>query len=111
MPKTFINSVDSHSLTGNGTITNEGSIETGLVIEIVGAATNPGLTIGNATLKYTGTISEGQKLIIDTERQTAKIGSTNAMANYNGVFPMLKPGDATVTASENVTIKWKDKWI
>jgi predicted phage tail component-like protein len=111
MPNPFINSFDGHSLIGSGTVTNEGSIETGLVIEITGEATNPEITIGNETLKYTGTISSGDTLIIDTEKQTAKIGSTNAMANYNGVFPMLQPGDVAVTASENVTVKWKDKWI
>jgi predicted phage tail component-like protein len=111
MPNPFINSFDNHSLSGSGTIANEGSIETGLVIEIAGEATNPEITIGNETLKYTGTIAAGKKLVIDTEKQTAKIGSTNAMANYNGVFPMLQPGDVTVTAGENVIIKWKDKWI
>lgn len=96
---------------GSGTITNEGTFETGLIIEISGAATNPSLTIGGVTLAYTGTIAAGQKLIIDTEKQTAKIGSTNAMAGYNGEFPLLQPGSVSVTAGSNVTIRWKDRWL
>lgn len=105
------NGVEEKSLTGSGTITNEGTFETGLIIEIAGAVTNPSVTIGSVTLSYTGTIAAGQKLIIDTEAQTAKIGSTNAMAGYNGEFPLLQPGSVNVTAGSNVTIRWRDKWL
>ncbi len=111
MSNPFISSADDHSLTGSGTITNEGSIETGLIIEITGEATSPEITIGNEILKYTGTIVAGDTLIIDTEKQTAKIGSTNAMANFNGVFPLLSSGETSVIASGNVTIRWRDKWV
>lgn len=96
---------------GSGTLVNEGTFETGLIIEISGPVTNPSLTIGGQTLSYTGTIPNGQKLIIDTGKETAKIGSNNAMANYNGVFPLLYPGETSVTAPNNVIIKWRDKWL
>jgi predicted phage tail component-like protein len=102
---------DEHSLVGTGTITNSGTFETGLIIEIAGAVTNPSVVIGDVTLAYTGTISAGQKLIIDTDSQTAKIGIANAMAGYNGEFPLLQPGSVNVTAGNNVTIRWRDKWL
>lgn len=107
----FAEGIAEKSLTGSGTITNEGTFETGLIIEISGPATNPSLTIGGVTLAYTGTINAGQKLVIDTEKQTAKIGSTNALAGYNGAFPMLQPGSVNVTAGSNVTIYWRDRWL
>lgn len=99
------------TLVGSGTLINDGTTETGLIIEINGPATNPTIAIGGETLKYTGTISNGQKLIIDTSLETAKIGSSNAMANYDGSFPLLYPGETSVTAPSNVSIRWRDKWI
>lgn len=96
---------------GSGTLVNEGTFETGLIIEISGPATNPSLTIGGEVLKYNGTIPSGQKLIIDTEKEIAKIGSNNALADYNGMFPLLYPGETNVVAGNNVTIRWRNKWI
>lgn len=107
----FIESSFDSVLTGNGILANNGTHETGLIIEINGPATNPSLTIGGETLKYTGTISNGQKLVIDTDLETVKIGNTNAMAGYNEVFPLLYPGSINVISGNNITIKAKDKWI
>lgn len=111
MTDPFIVSSIEKTLTGSGTLTNNGTFETGLIIEITGSSTNPSLSIGGKILSYNGTIPSGQKLTIDTEKETAKIGSSNAMANYNSVFPLLYPGETSVTAPSNVTIKWRDKWI
>lgn len=111
MHNPIISAANEKTQTGSGIITNEGTFETGLVIEIAGAVTNPTIVIGSDTLKYTGNISAGQTLVIDTEKMTAKIGSTNVLMNYNGVFPKLPPGSLNVTAGSNVTIRWKDKYI
>jgi predicted phage tail component-like protein len=111
MSDPFIIGSFEKTLIGSGVLDNAGTFETGLIIEIPGPITNPSLTIRGKILSYNGTISTGQKLIIDTEKETAKIGSTNAMANYNGAFPLLYPGETSVTAPSNATIRWKDKWI
>lgn len=111
MSDPFITGSFEKVLTGNGILVNEGTCETGLIVEIYGPTTNPSLTIGGEILSYTGTISTGTKLIIDTGMETAKIGSSNALGDYNGVFPMLQPGETNVISSSNITIKWRDKWI
>lgn len=111
MSDPFIESLEEHSLIGSGTITNAGNFETGLIIEIAGPVINPSVTVGTDTLKYTGTIADGETLIIDTDKQTVKIGNTNVAGDYNGVFPSIPPGDTSITASSNVTVKWRDKWI
>ncbi|OZV12333.1 hypothetical protein CIW83_09560 [Tissierella sp. P1] len=111
MSDPFIIGSFEKTLTGSGNLVNEGTFETGLIVEISGPVTNPSLTIGGETLTYTGTIPSGQKLIIDTEKETAKIGSNNTMANYNGVFPLLYPGSTNVVSNSNVIVKWHDKWI
>lgn len=111
MSNPFIMGSFEKTLVGSGTLVNEGTHETGLIIEITGPVTNPSLTIDGETLAYNASISTGTKLIIDTEKQTAKIGNVNALGDYNGVFPMLQPGETKVTSSSNITIKWHDKWI
>lgn len=98
---------------GSGTLTNNGTFETPVVIEITGPVTNPSVVVGDQTLTYTGTVPSGQKLIIDTSNQTVKLNGVNALANYNGVFPMLQPGDTSVTAASAGTtvFKWRDRWL
>ncbi len=99
------------SLTGSGTIENEGTFETGLIVEINGPVIDPNITIGVSVLEYIGEIDAHEVLIIDTEKKTVKIGDTNAMVGYNKSFPLLPPGELEVVAPSNVTIKWRHKWI
>ena len=106
-------SPDENTLTGSGTLTNAGTFETPLTIEIAGPVTNPSVVVGSETLSYTGTIESGQTLTINTEYQTAKIGSTNATSGYNGVYPLLQPGSTNVTAvvAGTTLFRWRNRWI
>lgn len=99
--------------TGSGILTNEGTVETPLVIEITGTVTNPSVTIGGQTLTYTGTLGSSDKLVIDTETMTVKFNGVNALANYSGGFPKLQPGDTEVIAASGGTtvFKWYDRWV
>jgi len=109
----FWQSIDEHYQQGSGTLTNAGTFEAPLIVEITGAVTNPSVVVGGQTLSYTGIVPAGQTLVIDTGNQTVKLNGVNALANYNGVFPMLQPGDTNVTApSAGTTVfKWRDRWI
>ncbi len=99
------------TLVGSGNIVNNGTFETGLIIEISGPVSNPSLAIAGATLSYTGSIGSGQKLIVNTINKTARIGTSNALNGWNDKFPILAPGTHAVTASSNVTIKWTEKYL
>jgi len=101
------------SIVGSGVIENEGTFETGLLIEVAGPVTDPSLTIGGQELQYTGTVGDGEVLFVDTEREIVRIGNVNVIGDYNGVFPLLYPGKMPVTVPGNVTvtIRWRDKWI
>jgi predicted phage tail component-like protein len=111
----IIQGTSEKTLTGSGTIINEGTAEAPITIEITGPVTNPSVVIGDTTLTYTGTLTSSETLIIDTGLGTAKIGSTNALANMNEIleFPLLQPGNTTVTAASSGTtvFKWLDKWL
>ncbi|MFZ3171974.1 MAG: distal tail protein Dit [Carboxydocellales bacterium] len=97
--------------TGSGVLSNEGNEEVALTIEVVGPITNPSITIGSSTLLYTGTINGGSQLIIDTGALTVELDGANAMTEYSGGFPKLPPGDTAVTASAQVTFKWRARWV
>jgi phage-related protein len=98
---------------GSGTLTNEGTFETPVKIEITGPITNPSVTVGGETLIWTGTVGASDRLEIDTEYMTVKFNGSNAIANYSGGFPKLQPGDTTVTAAAGGTtiFRWRDRWV
>jgi predicted phage tail component-like protein len=110
----FANAVNEKSLTGSGTITNEGTFETPIIIEIPGPATSPTVSVGTSVISYTSTIAAGQTLIIDTATQTAKIGSVNAIAQVSGdIDILLEPGVnvSVVPSISSTVIKWRDKYL
>lgn len=114
MSDPFIQSTDEHLQTGAGTIVNAGTFETPILIEVPGLATNPSISVGATVIAYASTVAAGQTLIIDTDTQTAKIGSINAMAAITGdVDYMLAPQvSVIVTPSISGTlVKWNDKWL
>jgi len=98
---------------GSGTLTNEGNIETPLSIEITGPVTNPSIVIGTDTLTWTGTVEEGETLVIDTETMTVGLDGVNAIADYTGGFPKLQPGETAVTAASGgaTVFRWRDRWL
>ena len=98
---------------GSGIVTNEGTFETPVIIEVKGPVTNPSVTIGGTTLTYTGSLSSADTLIIDTEKMTVTFNGVNALANYSGGFPKLQPGDTVVTAATGGTtiFRWRDRWV
>jgi phage-related protein len=110
----FIESVAEHSQIGTGVISNEGTFETPILIEITGPATNPTVSVGASVIAYTSTIATGQTLIIDTDTQTAKIGSVNAIAQVTGdIDLMLEPGVyvSVIPSVSTTLVKWRDKYL
>lgn len=112
MSSPFITGSFENIQIGSGTIENKGNVDTHMVIEIGGLATNPSLIIDGELLNYTGTINAGKSLVIDTKKRTAKIGETNVLNNWCKKFPVLKPETTVeVTASNNIIIKWREAWL
>lgn len=71
------------------------------VITVTGSG-NGTVTIGNTTITITG---QSGALVIDSERQTAEIGSNNAnnIISLSNGFPVLPNGSTTVTWTGGVT--------
>lgn len=99
--------------TSPAVVVNMGTLETPIIVELKGPATNPEITIGNEALKYFGALTAGDTLIIDTDRKTVKFNGVNALANYSGGFPQIPPGQTTVFYDGDgiLTLKWHDRWI
>lgn len=93
---------------------NSGTIETPIIIEITGPVTDPSVTIGDDELAYTGIISAGDKVTIDTGAKTCKFNTNNAIINYNEKWPKLQPGSTILSMPAiqgAVKVSWFNKWL
>ena len=98
---------------------NKGTYKTPVIVKVLadsGSVENPSITIGEEEIRYNGIISQGETLTINTDKMTVILDNENALANYEGGFPKLPPGntDVSVTAdigTHKVTIKWHDRWV
>ena len=51
-----------------------------------------GLAYWTSLLGYTGSLTPGDRLVIDTDAMTVKLNGSDARANFTGSFPKLWPG-------------------
>lgn len=69
------------------------------VWQVTGPATNPQISIieTNTTIKYNGTISASEVLVIDMMNKTALVNGVSMIGNVSGNWIFLNPGDNRVT--------------
>ena len=96
---------------GSGILRNSGDYEAPLTIEISGPITNPVVVVGGETLRYTGTLVSTDILTINTAESTVEVNGVNALPDYQGKFPVLQPGETSVTAPVNTLFRWRDRWL
>lgn len=96
---------------GSGILINSGDYEAPLTIEISGPITNPVVVVGGETLRYTGTLVSTDILTINTAESTVEVNGVNALPDYQGKFPVLQPGETSVTAPVNTLFRWRDRWL
>jgi predicted phage tail component-like protein len=100
------------TFTGTGAITNNGNIETPLIIEIEGADSNPTIAIGDSIIGYNGDIPANKVLVIDTNKLVATIDGVSVLDDITGDIDVLLPvGQTSITAGGNVTFTWHERWI
>lgn len=110
-------SVVEHAQTGSGTITNLGTFETPILIEIPGPATNPSISVGASIIAYNSAVAAGQILMIDTNTQTAYISAIapiNAMVAISGYIDYMFAPQISVTIIPSISaisVKWRDSYI
>ncbi len=71
--------------------------------KIEGPATNPQLSVltTNTTISYSGTVTPGQTLLIDTFNKTATLNGTSVIGNVSGDWVYFAPGNNRVTYITN----------
>jgi len=86
--------------------------------DMVSTLTDPELTVGSKTIKYTGILSAGQSVVIDTEKFQAYKGEVNVLNSITGEFPALEVGENTVTLTYEtsnlggvVKIEYRERWL
>jgi len=100
-------------LVGSGLLTNEGNVETPLVIDISGPVENPTVKVGTLSITWEGGVASGDHLIIDSRSMTVTFNGVNATGAFAGDFPFLKPGHTEVVAASAGTTTWKfrNRWL
>jgi phage-related protein len=120
---------DLYAITGTGEeespyildvipIVNKGTYETPVVIEVSaesGDVASPAVSIGDEVVKYNGIIPQGKMITINTDKMTVILDGENALANHEGGFPKLPPGETNVSVTAEsgnptVTLRWYDRW-
>lgn len=85
------------------------------VWKVAGLATNPTITnlTTNTEMSYSGTIAEGQTLVVDCLNQTAMIGTADVSRYLSGDWLTLVPGDNQLQYestgkddAESSTLEW-----
>ena len=99
------------SLTGSGVLFNAGNRNAGLLIEANGYLSNPQIIVNGEAMYFDGEVPIANILKIDTLKKTASMGSVNVVDRLNGIFPLVKPGENSISAAPTVIIKWRDEWI
>ena len=117
--KPYAYKMSSSYLLGNDTKTSETIEPVGFICTINGPALNPIISFNDYSMEFDNTISEGSKLIIDTNNSTAVLVNsngieTNAMRYYNHQFPKIMEGEnvlkvlSGIDNPNNVFISWYD---
>ena len=98
---------------GSGTISISGTMDTPIIIDILGPATNPAISVGSSVLSYAGSLSVVDQLVIDTDKKTVAFNGVNALKYFTGEFPVLPPGDTVVSAASGgtTTFKWRNRYL
>ncbi|WP_231578472.1 distal tail protein Dit [Paenibacillus sp. FSL H7-0357] len=94
-------------------VDNFGALNVKPVIEIAGSFGTLSLTVGGVVTTYNAAMSG--TLILDFQRGTARIGSTNLLLNTNARFGALSPGVSSVIVGGtglnfSMSIKFKAKY-
>lgn len=105
-------------------VTNEGNAPVAPIIRVTGGSGGAtAIQIGNGTtgqqVTFSGTLSNGQVLLIDCERRTAVRGGQNVLTLVNQGFKVngfdLRPGNNTITRSVSgaatVQLEYRPRWL
>lgn len=94
---------------------NYGTYETPLVITVTADSqiSDFTITLNGVDMSFTGTLGDGDVLVIDTGEITYKLNGENAIQYWGGDFPNLQKGTNTLSASEslNLSITYRERWI
>ncbi len=103
---------DEVILKGDGRAFNSGNISVGPIFTLQGPASHPYIYIGDTYFEYTGEVAAGANLIVDCENKMAYIDGANALKFSNREFPVLKPGENTIShTSGTLVTQWRPAFL
>jgi len=91
-----------------------------LTLTAVGNLVRPTLSDGERSIVYEDTLAAGGSLVFDSDLQTALLnGTQNVLPKTSGSFPLLSPGNTTITYTDDPTsshsgtllVRFRDLWV
>ena len=83
-----------------------------------GTIVDPALSDGTRTLSFSGTVQDGEALVLEASDSTATLEGVDVLPYTSGRFPRISPEGTTLTYTDNaasthtaqVTITYRDRW-
>jgi predicted phage tail component-like protein len=77
---------------------------------------NPRLELGDDFIQYTGDLSNGDELVLDLDKWTAKLNTTNVLKDITGDFFELPTGEQSLTFKNSqgeaeIESTHRDRWL
>lgn len=113
----------SWSITASGAtkaVSSSGSMFSKPVISLlaIGAVINPAFSDGVRTIRYEGSIADGQQIVFDATRSVVLLDDVDVTPYTVGLFPIIEPegtvltytDDAASSHTASVSISYRDRW-
>lgn len=120
LPFTFPFTIGSTLTGGEATLTNEGTVEAGMVLRVDGPCKDPVVTVTQGStvtaLTVSTTVASGDYLEIDTSARTVFYnGTTNQRGYAYGDFPLAPVGSSTIRyrvseGAGSLTVTFRSAW-
>lgn len=89
-----------------------------ITLVATGTIVNPSFGDGTRTLSFSGTVLDGETLVLDAGQNVATLEGADVMPYTSGEFPRVSPegttltyvDDASSTHTATVTITYRDRW-
>lgn len=111
--------INKKKIIGNNSLISDTIAPVGPIITIKNAAQSPIIALNDYQIKYSQSIFDGQKLVIDCNKSTITLidangTKTNAMRYYNHQFPKIQKGinvlkvQSGINDETQISVEWYD---
>ncbi len=116
-------STDTWNVTASGQSTQQTSAgnvysKPRFTLTASGDVVNPSISDGTRTIRYVGTVADGEALVVDAAAENVTLEGEDALAYTTGEFPRISPEGTTLEYTDDessshtasIQIAFRDRW-